>query len=84
MKGLCDHHRLKWGSIPPNEVGRIAQHVRKGEGRKERDGVSIVYDRSVYYHLWKIPYLVRLYDNFSFITSIFNPCLYDILMSCFR
>ena len=32
MKGLC--HRLKWGHFSPNEVGRIAQHVRKGEGRK--------------------------------------------------
>ena len=34
LKGLCDRHRLKWGPFPPNEVGRIAQHVRKGEGRK--------------------------------------------------
>ena len=31
MKGL------KWGPFAPNEVGRIAQHVRKGEGRKEWD-----------------------------------------------
>ena len=22
-------HHLKWGPFPPNEVGRIAQHVRK-------------------------------------------------------
>ena len=29
------HHRLKWGPFSPNEVGRIAQHVSKGEGRKE-------------------------------------------------
>jgi hypothetical protein len=28
--------RLKWGHLPPNEVGRIAQHIRKGEERKER------------------------------------------------
>ena len=28
-------HRLKWGPSPPNEVGRISQHVRKGEGRKK-------------------------------------------------
>ena len=26
--------RLKWGPVPPNEVGRIAQHVRKGEEKK--------------------------------------------------
>ena len=32
--GCATSHRLKWGSLPPNEVGRIAQHVRKGEGRK--------------------------------------------------
>ena len=37
MKRMCDlatSHRLKWGLSPPNEVGRIAQHVRNGEGRK--------------------------------------------------
>ena len=28
-------HRLKWGPFNPNEVRRIAQHFRKGEGRKE-------------------------------------------------
>jgi hypothetical protein len=28
-------HCLKWGAFPPNEVGRIAQHVRKGGGGKE-------------------------------------------------
>ena len=40
MKGLCDQSSFQMGSFPPNEVGRIAQHVRKGEGRKEgRDGV---------------------------------------------
>ena len=26
------------GSLIPNEVGRIAQHVGKGEGRKEGKG----------------------------------------------
>ena len=30
--GLCD---LKWDPFLPNGVGRIAQHVRKGEGRKQ-------------------------------------------------
>ena len=43
MKGLCDLSSPQIGSLPPNEVGRIAQNVRKGEGRKEgrkegRDG----------------------------------------------
>ena len=33
MKGYVTSHRLKLGPFPPNEVGRIAQHVRKGEGR---------------------------------------------------
>ena len=32
-------HRLKWGSLPPNEVDRIAQQLREGEERKEgKDG----------------------------------------------
>ena len=33
--GSATSHRLNWGSLPPIEVGRIAQHVRKGEDRKE-------------------------------------------------
>ena len=36
--GCATSHRLKWGLLPPNAVGRIAQNVRKGEGRKERKG----------------------------------------------
>ena len=31
-KGCAISHRLKWGPLPPNEVGSIAQHVRNGEG----------------------------------------------------
>ena len=46
MKGLCDQSIPQMGSHP-NEVGRIAQHVRKGEGRKEeRDGVNILYRKN--------------------------------------
>jgi hypothetical protein len=34
-------HRARRGPLPPNEVDRIAQHVREGEGRKEgKDGES--------------------------------------------
>ena len=29
-------HRLKWNPLPPNDVCRIAQHIRKGEDKKER------------------------------------------------
>ena len=39
LKGLC-----KWGPFPPTEGGKIAQHVRKGEGdelRKERGGMGL-------------------------------------------
>ena len=36
IKGLCH----KWGPFPPNEVGGIAQHVRKGEGRKGQGNIS--------------------------------------------
>ena len=34
MKGICHQSFLQWGTFPPNEVGKIAQHVRKREGRK--------------------------------------------------
>ena len=35
--GVClmTSYCLKWGPSPPNEVGRIAQLVRKGEGWKK-------------------------------------------------
>ena len=40
MKVLC----LKWGPFPPNEVGRIAQHVKKGERWSEgKDGECYLY-----------------------------------------
>ena len=39
MKGLCDQSSPQMGPLSPNEVGRIAQHVRIGkEGIKERTG----------------------------------------------
>ena len=39
--GCATSHRLKWCPFPPNEVGRIAQHVRRGEGGiQERTGVE--------------------------------------------
>ena len=34
MKGCATSHRLKWGPLHPNEVGRTAQHVRLGNERK--------------------------------------------------
>jgi hypothetical protein len=34
-RGCATSHPLKWGPFPPNEIGRIAQHVRKGEERIE-------------------------------------------------
>ena len=39
-EGCATSHRLKWGPLHPNEVDRIAQHVRKGEGRKEEKGIK--------------------------------------------
>jgi len=35
MKGLCDQSLPQMGPLHQNEVGRTAQHVRKGEERKE-------------------------------------------------
>ena len=34
MKGLCDLSSPQMGSLSSKEVCRMAQHVRKGEGRK--------------------------------------------------
>ena len=45
-KGCATSHRLNWDPFPPNEVGRIAQHIRMGEGRngrKGRDKIESVY-----------------------------------------
>ena len=47
MKGMCDQSSP--GPFPPNEVGMIAQHVRKGEVRKEgKDGVYVFKYYSLY------------------------------------
>ena len=60
-RGCATSYCLKWGSFPLNKVGRIAQHVRKEEGRKEvKNGqppVFNIHDYSVFtFFLW----LVRL------------------------
>ena len=42
-EGCATSNHLKWGPLPPNYVGRIAQHVRKGDGRKGgRDRLGLV------------------------------------------
>ena len=43
-------HRLKWGVFLPNEVGRITQHIRKGEGRNEGENRGIVLGISLFFH----------------------------------
>ena len=35
MMRLCDQSLPQMGSLPPYKVSRIAEHVRKGEGRIE-------------------------------------------------
>ena len=30
-------HSLKWGLLPRNDVGRIVEHIREGEGRRKRN-----------------------------------------------
>ena len=37
-EGCATSHRLQLDPLPPNEVGRIAQHVREGEQKKKRKG----------------------------------------------
>ena len=34
-EGCATILRLKWDSLPPNDFGRIVQHDRKGERKKE-------------------------------------------------
>ena len=31
------NHHLKWGLLPPNEVGRITYYVMENEGKEERE-----------------------------------------------
>ena len=43
-EGCATSHGLKWGPLLPNEVDGFAQHVRKGEARKEgKDGGNVWY-----------------------------------------
>ena len=41
MKAVRPVIAIKCGLLPPNEVGRLAQHARKGQERKEGKFVSI-------------------------------------------
>jgi hypothetical protein len=45
-EGCATSCRLKWDPIPPNEVGRITQHVRKGERRiseeRRKEGMGYI------------------------------------------
>ena len=42
MKAVKANHRLKWSTLSPNEVDRIAEQVRKVEVRKEiNDGWDV-------------------------------------------
>ena len=44
MKRLCDQSSPQMGPFLPNEVGRIAEHIRKGEERTEgKDGDHLIY-----------------------------------------
>ena len=36
VDGCATSQRLKWGSLPPNNVCRIVQHVKNGKGKKGR------------------------------------------------
>ena len=46
-KGCVTSHRLKWGPLPLNEVGRIAQHARKRKRRKEGNDWRSILSRQV-------------------------------------
>ena len=37
-EGFATSHRLKWGTLLPNDAVKIAQHVTAGEGRKSGKG----------------------------------------------
>ena len=41
-EGHMTSQHLKWGPLPPNDVGKIAQYFRKGEGRNDgKDGIGL-------------------------------------------
>ena len=42
VEGCATSHRLKWDPFPPKYVGGIAQHIRKGEGRKGEKDLIVV------------------------------------------
>ena len=42
MKRLCDQLLPQMGPFPPNEGGRIAQHVGKGEGKAEYTLMALI------------------------------------------
>ena len=73
MKELCDLYRLKWGPFPPNEIGRIAQLVKEGDGRKEGYGRQEILCPSL-----KRFYNFLLIENTSVSFAEFNEIEYNI------
>jgi hypothetical protein len=42
-KTCANSHRLKWDSLPQNDIYMIAQYIRKGEGREQgKDGDELI------------------------------------------
>ena len=72
--GCATSHRLKWGPFPPNDVGGIPQHIKKGEKRTKR---GILTTADIVYKVLKISVGKNI---FSSITGIL--VLIDSLHNC--
>ena len=62
--GCATSYCLKWSSLPPNEVGRIAQHVRERTRRNETTfspQIAIVLDFEVDLFIPYLPAILIIY-----------------------
>ena len=70
---VISHCRLKWVPIPPNEVGRIAQHVRNKEGRNISWGK--MYFILIHFNRWEV-------INFIIFATCFIVIIFWICPGC--
>jgi len=51
-EGYVTSHCLNWGFHISNEIGRIVQHIRKGEGRKDGNILLVIDLRIIFFFLF--------------------------------
>ena len=65
IKRCANSPRLKWNPLPPKEVSRVAQHIRKGERGKgqgaSRNLQTLDFKLGYYHYVYVLLFIVSLF-----------------------